>query len=286
MANWVIIIGKSLILIILLFLMTKGLGKRQLAQLTIFEYISGIVLGGIVAIHSSTMKYTFSYGLIAMFIWFLIPLAVDLISLKNKVFKDFVQGKSTIFIKNGKVLERNLKKEGYTADELLEQLRYKNIFNLADVEFALLEPSGMVNVLPKKETLPPTINDLGLNLPSIKEPQTVIIDGQIINQGLNNLSLSHKWLELELKKSNVKIENVFLGQVDDTKQLTIDLFDDTFKYSNPHDFSLLNAQIKKCQADLDLFALTTNKQLPKKMYNRNRDKLKHVIQMISPHLND
>jgi len=284
MPNWGIVILKTFTLITLLFLMTKLLGKRQLAQFTIFEYISGIVLGGIVAIHTSTMKYTFTYGIISMFIWFIITFAVEQFSLKNKSFRDLFQGKSAVLIQNGKIMEDNLKKEGFSSDDLLEHLRYKDIFNVADVEFAVLEPSGMVNVLPKKESLPPTAKDLELKLAPAKEPQTVVMDGEVMLEGLANLSLNPTWLETELEKMNVSIENVFLGQVDHHGQLTVDLYDDNIAVPSPTQKPLLKAQMKKCQADLELFALATENDQSKKMYDKNSEKLQQAIDLVRPYL--
>lgn len=277
MPDWVIVILKSLMLIILLFFITKWLGKRQLAQLSVFEFISGIVLGSIVAIHTSTMKYTLSYGLIAMAIWFIIPLIVDYISLKSKIFRDFVQGKSSILIQNGKIMEENLKKEKFTADDLLEHLRYKDIFNVSDVEFAVLEPSGKLSVLPKKESLPPTSKDLNLKLAPARESETVIIDGKVLLESLANLSLNPTWLETELEKINVSIENVFLGQVDSDGQLTVDLYDDKLTVPEPTQKPMLLANMKKCQADLELFALSTENKTSKQMYEKNSQKLQQAI---------
>lgn len=284
MPDWGIVILKSFSLITLLFLMTKWLGKRQLAQFTIFEYVSGIVLGGIVAIHSSTMQYTFAYGLIAMLIWFLVTFIVEQISLKNKAFRDFFQGKSSVLIQSGKVMEDNLKKEGLSSEDLLEHLRYKDIFNVADVEFAVLEPSGTVNVLPKKESLPPTVKDFGLKLAPVKEPQTVIMDGEIMLEGLANMSLNPGWLETELEKINVSLENVFIGQVDHHGQLTVDLYDDQLAVPSPTQKPLLLAKMKKCQADLELFALATKNEQSKNMYAKNSEKLQQAIDIAKAYL--
>src|SRR5690625_3703870 len=154
MPGWMEIVIRSFIYIIVLFFFTKWLGKRQLSQMSIFEFISSIVLGGIVAFHSSAINSPIIHGLISMFIWFLIPLSVKIISLKRKDFRSFFQGESTVLIQDGKVLEDNLKKERYSTDDLLESLREKNMFQVADVEFATLEPSGRLSVLPKKENQP------------------------------------------------------------------------------------------------------------------------------------
>src|SRR5690625_6776783 len=130
-----------------------------------------------------------------------------------------------------------MKKERYTANDILESIRYKNIFNAADDEFAILEPSVILNVLPKTEYKALTPKDLGLNLAPQKEPQTVIIDGQMLLEPLANLSLNPNWLEVELEKLNVSIENVFLGQADNDGQLTVDLYDDKIAVPSPSERS-------------------------------------------------
>ncbi|MGP4065610.1 DUF421 domain-containing protein [Oceanobacillus sp. M65] len=284
MPDWVIVIGKSLLLITILFFLTKWLGKKQLSQLNIFEYISGIVLGGIVAIHTIEPDSNILNGLVAMAVWFLVPYAVEYISLKSKSFRNFTEGKSTVFIQDGKIMEDNLKKEGYSTDDLLEKLRDNNVFLASDVEFAVLEPSGTLSVLPKKENQPLTAKDLGLKLAPQKEPQAVIMDGKVLLEPLANLSLNTNWLETELDKMSVSIENVFLAQADNDGQLTVDLYDDKIAVAEPTEKPLLLATMKKCQADLELFSLATKNEEAKKMYEKNSKKLQTAIDLVQFHL--
>src|SRR5690625_6913093 len=98
MPEWLMIVLRSISLLIVLFFFTKWLGKKQISQLNIFEYITGIVLGGIVALHSIDLKSNFIYGLIAMLIWFLIPLFFDYISLIIKIFIEFIHETNAIFL--------------------------------------------------------------------------------------------------------------------------------------------------------------------------------------------
>jgi uncharacterized membrane protein YcaP (DUF421 family) len=284
MQDWIEIVLRSVSLLIILFFFTKWLGMKQLSQLNIFEYITGIVLGGIVAIHVSTLESPFYYALLSMFIWFIIPYLVEIVSLKSKAFRNFAQGKSRVIIQNGKIMEENLKKEHYSTDDLLESLREKNIFKVADVEFAVLEPTGKLNVLPKTEYRPLTAKDIGLKLAPSKEPQTVIMDGRPILESLANLSLNPTWLETELDKMNVSIENVFLGQVDSDGQLTVDLYDDKLAVPSPTQKPLLLATMKKCQADLELFALATDNEKSKLMYQNSSEKLQKAIKKIQAYL--
>jgi uncharacterized membrane protein YcaP (DUF421 family) len=187
MSGWIEITLRSTAVIIFLFILTKWLGKKQISQLTFFEYITGITIGSIAAEASFDETLNLFHGIIAMFIWALIPFLVGVLSMKSKRARNFLEGRATILIKDGKVLEDNLKKEKYTIDELLEQLRKSNIFAIEDVEYALLEPGGDVTVLLKKEKQPLTAKDLKLDVAPIKQPETVIMDGVILDEPLATL---------------------------------------------------------------------------------------------------
>src|SRR5690625_154248 len=284
MPEWLIVVIRSTSLLFILFFFVKWLGKKQISQLNIFEYITVIVLGSIVALHSIDVKTNYFHGLLAMIVWFIIPFLVELISIKSKTFRNFFQGKGTVLIQNGKILEDNLKKEKVTSEYLLSQLRSKDIFQVVDVEFALMEPSGTLSVLPKKENQPLTPKDLGIKVAPMKETQTVIMDGKMLLEPLANASLNPGWLETELEKINVTIENVFLGQVDSYGQLTVDLYDDNIAVPSPAEKPLLLATMKKSQADLELFALATENEQSKQMYQKNSQKLQQAIDMVTPYL--
>jgi uncharacterized membrane protein YcaP (DUF421 family) len=202
--------------------------------------------------------------------------------MKSKTFRDFIEGRATVFIKDGKIMEENLKKEKYTTDELLELLRKRDVFKVADVEFALLEPTGDLSVMLKKENQPLTPKDVNLTVASVKEPQTVIMDGEIFDEPLTTIGRSRSWLKTELEKQGVTIENVFLGQVDSYGQLTIDLFDDKLQVTSPQEKPLILSTMKKCQANLELFALGTEAQEAKQMYSNNSKKLQEAIDKVTP----
>lgn len=286
MPNWVEIILRSMTLLVILFFMTKALAKKQLAQLNVFEYIFGIVIGSIVAVFSSTLNDPLYYGILAMVMLFSVVKLTEFVSLKNKSFRHFFQGQSTVFIQDGKIMEDNLKKEGYTADDLLEKLRNKNVFQASDVEFALLEPTGSLNIMPKKENQPLTPKDMGMNPPSKQAPQTIIMDGKILLEPLATLRLSRAWLETELAKQNVALDNVFLGQADSDAQLTLDLFDDQITVPEPAEKPLLLASMKKTQADLALFSLATENEPSKQQYDKNSREIEQAIKLVTPYLSD
>ncbi|SDH48643.1 DUF421 domain-containing protein [Alteribacillus bidgolensis] len=286
MPDWLDIVVRSLIFLVILFIITKIVGKKQLSQLSFFEYVSGFTIGSIGSEVIMNLDLKVMHGIIGIVIFGVMPFVAGYISLKSKKFRDVMEGKGTVFIKNGKVMEENLKKEKYTIDELMQLLRTKDVFQISDVEFAVLEANGELNVLLKKENQPLTAKDFGVKVPSFKEPQTVIMDGEILDEPLSTVGQNRNWLKTELEKLGVTIENVFLGQVDSFGQLSVDLFDDKLKVAEPVEKPLILATMKKCQADLELFALATNVEEAKQMYSKNSKKLDKAINKVTPLLRE
>lgn len=282
MPEWLDIVVRSVIFVVVLFIITKWLGKKQISELSFFEYVTGISIGSIGAEVAMGLERSILHGIIGIVIFAAIPFFSGLLSLKSKAFRDFVEGKGSVFIKDGKIMEDNLKKERYTTDELLELLRRKDVFQVADVEFAVLEPTGDLSVMLKKDYQPLTAKDLNLTLPSVKEPQTIIMDGEIMDEPLATIGRSRLWLHTELEKLGVTIENVFLGQVNSYGELTVDLFDDKLQVPFPQERPLVLSTLKKCQADLELFALGTESKEAKQMYSKNSLKLQEAIDKVSP----
>ncbi|MED4750591.1 DUF421 domain-containing protein [Brevibacillus choshinensis] len=282
MPEWLNIMIRSVVAIVYLFLLTKLIGKRQIRQLTYIEYIVGITIGSIAAFMATDMDGPMYHSLIALTIIGLFPVLMDWLSLKSKMIRNWVEGNATILIKDGKILEDNLKKERLTSEELLEQLRTKNVFRAADVEFALMETSGELSVLLKSQHQPVTPQHLELVVSPAEEPQAVIMDGVIMDEPLSTIGLNRRWVRAELEKVGVALENVFLGQVDKGGQLYLDLYDDKLQVPQPIEMKLTFATLKKCQADLELFALETQNKSVKRAYRFDSEELQDVIDLIKP----
>ncbi|PFW90665.1 hypothetical protein COL32_10555 [Bacillus pseudomycoides] len=280
-SDWLLVIIRSFALLVILFSMTKLLGKRQIAQLSFFEYVAGLTIGNIAAEVATGLERNFWHGVSSMIIFSIVPFFAGMVALKNKRIRNLIEGKATIFIKDGKVLEDNLKKENYTIDELLELLRKKNAFNIADVEFAVLESGGELNVLLKRDKQPLTPKDIGLQVAPAKETQTVIMDGNVLDEPLSASGHNRAWLHAELEKLGVVIENVFIGQVDSYGQLTVDIYDDKLQMPSPQDKPLLLASLKKCQADLELFSLETKSKSASQMYSKNAKQVEHILNKVT-----
>ncbi|MDF9839152.1 MULTISPECIES: DUF421 domain-containing protein [unclassified Paenibacillus] len=284
MPEWLEVIVRTIFAVVVLFFLTKLLGKRQVSQLSFFEYITGITIGSVAAYISLDTDKTWHLGIIALLVWVLFSLGIEYLQLKSKKARDFIDFKSSVLIKDGKIMEDTMRKERLTTDELLEELRKKDVFKMADVEFAIMESDGAINVLLKKENLPLTPKDLGIKVAPEKETQAVIMDGKILDEPLDTLNLSRSWLNGELEKQGLTVENVFLGQVDSYGELTVDLYADKVQVPQPQDKPQLYALLKKCEADLELFSLSTSNEEAKQMYGDSSARLQKLLQELKPYI--
>lgn len=284
MLAWIQVLLSSVLLFSLLLLMTRLMGKKNLAHITPFKFLSYIVTAVIVALMSLNLIANLAYGLIALGVWVLFPITLDYLSLKSKWAHDLINGKETVLIKHGKIMEDNLLQTRITGEELLRELRSKNAFNLADVEFAVMENTGDINVLLKSDKTPASSHDLGIKVAPLAEPQTVILDGNILNEPLFSLGFNTEWLGIQLETMGVSLDNVFLGQVDSSGDLYLDLFNDSIQLPQPKVKEMLYANFEKCQANLLTFALETKNEEAKEMYSQHAEKLNHVMKKLKPYL--
>lgn len=282
--GWVEIIIRSFVAFFILLLAPKLFRKPSIAQFSYFEASSMLIIGVILAFGSFHIGIPVGYSITALLTWIAIVVSVNYISMKSISFRNFIHGKGIPIIKDGKILEDNLKKERYTTDDLLKHLRTKNVFKVADVEFAVLESNGDINVLLKKENQPLTPKDMLIPVAPVKEPQTVVMDGKVMDEALATVGLNRGWLEGELEKQGIAIENVFLGQVDSYGELTVDLFDDKLKVAAPKEKPLLLASIKKAQADLEIFALQTENEKAKTLFVNCASEMDQVLKRVSKYL--
>ncbi|MDG5473294.1 DUF421 domain-containing protein [Jeotgalibacillus sp. ET6] len=281
MPDWLIVVGRGLAMLIVLFFMTKVLGKKQISQLSFFEYVIGITAGSIGAEVITGLDRSFFHGIIGIASFIAIPILIDKLSMKNKKLRDFFEGKGTVIIQNGNIIEESMKKESYTTDELMELLRKKEVFEVSDVEFAILEPTGDLNVLLKKENRPLTPKDIDLSIAEEKEPCTVIMDGAVMIKTLASIGKDESWLTSQLAKKKKKIEDVFLAQINSFGQLHLDLYDDPVSGNLTDQRKVIKAVLEKSKADLDLLSMYAADDESRLKYQKNSDKLATVLSDLS-----
>lgn len=217
---------RSIMLIVGLFIITKLLGKKQLSSLSFFEYIVGITVGDIAGTLSMDPNLSLKDGIASMIVWSFVPLAISMISLRSRAFRNIVEGRSTTFIEQGNIIEKNLRKEKYSLDELLEQLRKKSVFRVADVEFASLDSNGELSVLLKKAKQPLRYEDINTEIEDESSPVSVIMDGKMIPENLQKVGLSKGQLYEKLRDNGYEQHEVFYAEVEHSGQINVDVYDE------------------------------------------------------------
>jgi len=284
MNTWLTLLFNSIILFFLALVIAKYMKKKSLSNATAFDLISYVAIGIIVALISLGEVSNFYFGLTTLAVWALMPIILDFASMKSKWIYNVINGKERVLVKNGKIMEDNLSKARITGQEFLQELRSKKAFNLADVEFAVMETTGDINVSLKADKKPVTSYDLGKQVAPKTESQTVILDGNILNEGLTNSGLNQNWLRTELENKGVALENVFVGQVDSSGDLYVDLFDDMIQVPKTQVKEMLYASLEKSQTDLMSFSLECDNKEAKDMYLKDSEKLKKVLEKLEPYL--
>lgn len=222
-----IVIVRGIIAFFTLLIFARILGKQQISQLTFFDYIVGITIGSMASTLTTDLTSTAWSHWIGLLVWTCASFILQIITLKSKAAGEYLDGKPTLVIMNGKILEDSMKKSRYRLSELLEQLRSKDVFDLNQVAFAILEKDGQLSVLKKPEFQPATPKDLKLKPDASIIGTELIYDGIIIEQTLKNINKNRNWLMSQLKKQGINSSSeVFVATFNAPDKLYIDLFKD------------------------------------------------------------
>jgi len=221
------IILRVVLALILLLAATKFLTKRSLAHLTYFDYVAGVTLGTIAGNLAFNLKIGILNFILSITVTTLIIVLVAYFSLKYEPLRRVLAGEPTILIKNGKILENNMAGLNYSFDYLVQQLRQEKVFDIDQVEFSILEPSGKLSVQLKSQFRPLTPQDLNLSTSYGGLATEVILDGKIIGKNLLQSGLNHEWLYQELNKKGIKnTEDVAFAVLATNGNLYVDLYRD------------------------------------------------------------
>ena len=213
---------RSLLSLTALFLITKLLGKKQVSQLSLFDYVIGISIGNFAAEMTINVESQYANGLTAIIVFGLIAYLVSYLTMKSIILRRFFMGAPTILIQNGKLIEKNLKKVKFDINDLLEECRVGGYFDINQIEYALMEANGKLSLLPKGEYLPATIKDMNLKSTKQELVANIIIDSRIMHNNLKNMKKDNVWLDKELKIKGYKtLDNILLATLDNNDKLVI-----------------------------------------------------------------
>jgi uncharacterized membrane protein YcaP (DUF421 family) len=204
-------------------LITRLIGKSQIGQLTVTDFVNGIVIGSLAAALAIDLRTPAIYYFAGLAVFSGLTLVLEWATMKSRPLRKVLEDEPTVVIHNGKILETKMHNMRYHVDDLLMQLRAKAVFNIADVEFAVLEPNGELSVLLKSQKRPVTPEDLRLPTKYKGMPSELIVDGTVIEQNLIQNNLDEEWLYRELEKQGVRsVEEVLFASLDSSGNLYVD----------------------------------------------------------------
>lgn len=218
----IIVVTRTLILYALVIMALRFMGKREIGQLQPFDLVGIILISELAAIPSENVGIPLLYGIIPILVILFTSTLLSIIELKSERARTLLNGSPSIIIERGKILEDELKRNRYNLSDLLEELRMKNIPNISDVEFAVLETNGQLSVLPKSLKRPTTPEDFDMKPSYEGLPSILIMDGRLHQANLLRINKDLQWLREELRKRDIlKIEDVFLASLDTSGTLFI-----------------------------------------------------------------
>lgn len=206
------VVERALLSLIALFLSTKIIGKKQVSQLSLFDYVIGISIGNFAAEMTINLESQEIHGIVAVIVFGFVAYLVSILTMKSIYLRRFFMGTPTIIIEHGKIIEDGLKNVKFDINDMLEQCRIKGYFDIKDIEYAIVEANGELSILPKDRCV--NTKDLNLNVKKEGLCANVIIDGKIMINNLNNINKTKKWLIKEIKKENKNINDILLATVD------------------------------------------------------------------------
>lgn len=230
MNEGLVVLVRAIIGFFSLLIFARILGKEQISQLTFFDYILGITIGSIASeltVDLSSRAWPHWVGLIT---WAALAYLMEIISLKWRYAAKYIEGEPAIVIMNGKIMENVLRKMKIRISDIMVLLRNKDVFDLNEVDYAILEPNGQISVLKKPEHLPLTPKDMNITVTPTGISTELIYDGKIIEENLKQMNKDTKWLMKELKKHGIKdVSEAFLVTLNDAGSLYVDKYKDNIK---------------------------------------------------------
>jgi uncharacterized membrane protein YcaP (DUF421 family) len=223
MGNVILVtIVKGTIIYILALILTRKVGTKFISQMNFFDFVLGTSMGSIIAYDIIDKEFTSISATTTLILFSVLTAITAYVNIKSIKMRKLIDSEPTTLVENGCILDENMKKVKMSVNELKMKLREKSAFNLADVEFAIMETDGQISVLPKSDKKPITPYNLNIKTTSGGLERDIVIDGKVMEENLKGIGLDRKWLENELNKQKIKdVSEVFYAGVDNTKKLYV-----------------------------------------------------------------
>lgn len=208
--------------VVVLFLLTKMIGNKEMSQLSMFDYVNSITIGSIAAEMATSLEGDFLKPLLAMAVYGIAALLISVFSIKSIKFRRLVGGKALILFENDKLYMQNLKRARIDVNEFLTQCRINGFFDISDIRLALWESNGKLSILPKAAARPLTPQDEQLQVAEDAAGICVILDGAVMERNLRHTGNDRVWLDNQLRKNGVgNIHDVFLATLGKNNTLNV-----------------------------------------------------------------
>ncbi len=222
MEGYLFILGKGIVSVIVLFLLTKMMGRKQVGQMNLFDYVIGITIGSIAAEMTLNEEINFFEGVFALIIYAVIALLISILTMKSIKARRFFIGSPLILIQNGEIIMKNMKVAKLDINDLLQEARVNGYFDLSQVEYALMEGNGKISFLLKSKYQPATLKDLKIKANYQGLCANLVIDGNVMKKNLKALEKDEKWLRTRLKNEGYDdLSSLLLVIMDSNEKLTV-----------------------------------------------------------------
>jgi uncharacterized membrane protein YcaP (DUF421 family) len=215
-----ILLIRTAILYLLVVFTLRIMGKRQIGQLQPYELVIAIMISDLASMPMQDTRIPLLHGIIPIITLLILQVIISLLELKSDKFRNIMDGKPNIVIKNGKFQIPVLRSQIYSVNDIMEELRIKGYFNINEIEYAILETNGELSIIPKSELEPATKKDLKLKPSKPVLPALLISDGRIIKENLKILNKDENWFYEQLRKNNISsVDNIFLAYLSTDNKL-------------------------------------------------------------------
>lgn len=220
-------IWRTVVIYLAVLIVVRLMGKREIGQLSSFDFVVAIILAELAAIPMESHAIPIWHGIVPLVTLGLLEVGFSYLTLINRPLRKILYGTPQIIIENGRLLKHEMRSSRYNLDDLLSQLREKGYPDIEDVEYAILEPSGRLSVIPCSQRRPVTPADLGISTEYEGLPNVLVMDGDILEENLQSANLSEEWLKEKLAERGIHPKRVLLATLSSRGRLTVDCQNDS-----------------------------------------------------------
>lgn len=195
------------------------MGKRELGQLQPFELVVIIIIADVASVPMQDVGTPLLQGVVPILALLVGEIIVSYLNIKFTFFNKLISGRSAVLVDKGKIVEESLKRQRYTIEGLMQEFRIAGYPDISDIEYAILETSGQISIIPKTEKNNVTIGDMNIIQNKVGYPRVIVREGNIYENNMKDLGLDKKWLDKNLKDRKVNLEDVFVLIVDESKKI-------------------------------------------------------------------